>query len=155
MKFSTREDIDAPIDHVWAEVTNCEAFERQATARGVKVARTDALGQLGIGTEWDIEISFRGKPRKVDARVVGFEAPGMMRIDSLAGGVEAALVLELTELSPRRTRMELSVDMTAANISGRLLLQSLKFAKGKLDKRFSDRVTQFANGLEGQYRKVG
>ncbi len=34
MKFSTRKDIDAPIDHVFASVSDFQVYERAAMRRG-------------------------------------------------------------------------------------------------------------------------
>ena len=48
MKFSTREDIEAPIEHVWAQISNFDAFERQALRRGAEIARSDSQGAPGL-----------------------------------------------------------------------------------------------------------
>ncbi len=155
MKFSTREDVEAPIDHVWAQVSDFAGFERQAMRRGAQIARTDTLGKPGLGSEWLVDLTFRGKPRRIEAQVVEYDAPHAVVLDSRTGGVEGTIRAELVELSPRRTRLSVSLDLKPVNISGRLLIQSLKFARSNLNRRFSVRVAGFAQGLEGEYRKAG
>ena len=41
MKFSTREDIEAPVDHVFAEVSDFAGFERRALRHGADITRLD------------------------------------------------------------------------------------------------------------------
>ena len=48
MKFSSREDLDAPIDYVWQQVTDFVAFERQAMRRGADLC-WEALGRVDPG----------------------------------------------------------------------------------------------------------
>ena len=151
MKFSTREDIEAPIEHVFQAVTDFDGFERQALRRGAEVSRQDTHGRPGVGSEWKLRFAFRGKQRNVDARISQFEAPHGFLADTRSGGLEGKVSLELVALSPRRTRMQVVVDLAPKTLSARLLIQSLKFAKGNLNKRFSNRVWQFAQDIEGKY----
>ncbi|WP_425051830.1 SRPBCC family protein [Psychromarinibacter sp. S121] len=154
MKFSTREDIEAPIEHVWASVTRFKRFERQLLRRGAEVVRADG-GRPGLGTEWNVRFQYRGKPRTVEAKITEFDRPHGMNLASQSGGVEGLVSVDLVALSPRRTRLQVGVELTATNLSARLLVQSLKFAKANLSKRFSDRIYEFAQDVEDGYINAG
>ncbi|MDJ0826480.1 MAG: SRPBCC family protein [Rhodobacter sp.] len=155
MRFSTREDIEAPIEAVFGAVTDFDGFERQALRRGAEVTRQDTTGKTGVGSEWQVKFAFRGKQRELDARITEFDAPNGYRIDSRTGGLEGVISVDLLQLAPQRTRMQLAVDLNPRTLSARLLVQSLKFAKGTLNKRFSTRVWRFAQGIEDKFHNVG
>ena len=59
MKFSTRQDIEAPIEFEFSRVTDFESFERQGMRRGVEVSREDPTGSPGMGSKWAIRAKFR------------------------------------------------------------------------------------------------
>ena len=155
MRFSTREDIEAPIERVFRAVTDFDGFERQALRRGAEVTRQDTMGKPGIGSEWHLRFKFRGKERELDAAVVKFDAPNGYVVNSRTGGLEGVVTLDLMALSAQRTRLQVAVDLKPQSLSARLLVQSLKFAKANLSKRFSNRVLRFAQDIEGKYRNVG
>lgn len=155
MQFSAREDISAPIEHVFVAVSDFDGFERQILRRGAEIQRKDPSGGAGIGSEWKAKFEFRGKERKVTARITEFDAPNGYKSSGKTGGLEGDFGVELVSLSPNRTRMTVSLDLTAKTLAGRLLVQSLKFAKGNLSKRFSKRVFGFAQGIEAKYAQLG
>ncbi len=57
-------------------------------------------------------------------------------------------------LSPSKTRLKLSVDLRPQTLSARLLVQSLKLAKGNLDKKFDARVAELSDNVAAQYRQT-
>lgn len=154
MRFNTREDIEAPIEHVFGAISDFDGFERQALRRGAEVQRQDANGKPGIGSEWQLRFPYRGKRREVAARMTEFDAPNGYRAETESGGIEGVMSLDLVALSPRRTRMQISIDLRPRSLSARLLIQSLKFAKSNLAKRFSNRVWQMAQDIEAKYRET-
>lgn len=153
MKFSTREDIDATIDEVFESLCAFETFELQATRRGAKVRRVDALTAPGVGCTWDVQFSMRGRQRKLDLVLDIFDRPNQMGFSATSDGIDSRFDVELIALSRTRTRMSIGVDLRPKTLAARLLVQSLKLAKATLTKRFKLRVAEHAKLLEDRLRK--
>lgn len=153
MKFSTRQDIEAPIDYVFARASDFAGFERQAMRRGADVKRLGSDGAVAEGTQWDIAFKFRGKDRQMRAEIETLDNPNLIVIDTQSSGVDGVTRLEMVALSPKRTRIAVSIDISPKTLSARLLVQSLKLAKASLTSRFSGRVESFAKTVEEDYRK--
>lgn len=151
MKFSTRQDIEAPVNFVFSRLTDFDGFERQAIRRGVEVQRTAADQGKTIGAGWQLKAPFRGKQRDISAEVTKIKKPSELQIDAVSGGLEMALSAELIALSPKRTRVILGFDARPKTLSARILVQSVKFAKNTLQMRFEKRVKKFARHIEEQY----
>jgi len=153
MKFSTREDVAAPIDRVFAALCDFDGFERQAMRRGVDVQRVDALSTPGVGMRWKVAFDMRGRRRKADLELVRFDVPNEMVFDIKSPNIEGAFTVELLALSRSRTRMAIAFEVTPLNLAARLLVQSLKLAKVSLSKRFKLRVADYAKGLEDRLQR--
>ena len=152
MRFSTREDIEVPIETVFKDITNFEVLERRALRRGAEVIRTDPPEGPGQGTVWEVTFAFRGRDRDCVAEVVGYDAPNTMIVDSNTGGLAGQVTLDLVALNPNKTRVKLVIDLKPNNLSARLLVQSLKLAKASLEKRLSSGFASFAQQMERDYR---
>lgn len=149
MKFSAREDIDAPIAEVFEAVSDFDAFERRMLRRGVDITRDEDIPIDQIGACWKAQFSWRGRVYDVDAELVTLTPCQGYTIVSQSSGVECLASVELVALSKSRTRLFVALDLKPQTLSARLLLQSLKLAKGNLSRRFKARVSEFAQGLSG------
>ncbi|QUJ75829.1 SRPBCC family protein [Sulfitobacter albidus] len=154
MKFSTKEDIEAPIDAVFDMLCDFEMFERAAMRRGAEVQRTDTRTQPGVGMGWRAAFALRGKQREVDIELVTFERPSEMIYECRSQGLMTFMTLELVALSRNRTRVLVALDIKPLNLSARLLVQSLKLAKTSLTKKYKMRVAEFAKTLEERHARV-
>jgi len=148
MKFSSKEDIEAPIDQVFAILSDFEIFERAAIRRGADVHRRDDLPEPGVGMRWEASFMMRGKQRDAVVDLVTYDRPNEMVFESRAGGLEGFLDIDLVALSPRRTRLSVNFEVKPKTLPARLLVQSMKLAKTNLTKRFKLRVATFARDIE-------
>lgn len=153
MKFSTRQDIDAPIDFVFRRASDFTGFEKQALRRGIEIERVAELDTVAPGLCWNASFAFRGKPRQIAAELGRFEEPQAYVIHSTSGGVEADLSVDFMALSRAKTRVIVGLDMRPQTLSARLMIQSLKFAKANLYKRFEARVERFGKEIQEQYNR--
>ncbi len=154
MQFSSKEDIEAPIEQVFAMLSEFESFERSAIRRGIEVIRTDNFTDPVAGYTWNSHFKMRGKMRELDLRLATYEHPNTMRFESDSNGLAGVMTLDLMALSPRRTRMSVSVELTPKTLAARLLVQSLKLAKSNMTKRFKLKVADYAKNMEERHSRL-
>ena len=154
MKFSAKEDIEAPIEYVFDALSDFESFERSAMRRGAEVERIDALAVPGVGAQWEIGFQMRGKPRLMHLELVEYDCPDAMAFHSKSGGLGGALDVELVAMSRKRTRLSMEIELKPQTLAARLMVQSFKFARGNLNKRFHLKAAEFAKELEDRYRRI-
>jgi uncharacterized protein YndB with AHSA1/START domain len=155
MRFTTREDIEAPVETVFAAVTDFESFERAALRRGAEVRRVGDHRHKGIGQSWLVHFRYRGRERELASEIVRFEPPKGLTAFGDSGGIESTLQFELTELAPRRTRLKVDLELKPKTLGARLLLQSMRLAKTPLVNRFKARVHEFARSLRDGRPRAG
>jgi carbon monoxide dehydrogenase subunit G len=153
MKFSTNEDIEAPIDAVFEMLCDFEAFERSAMRRGAEVQRIDQLSVPGVGMMWNGVFEIRGKRREVQVEMATFDRPNEIILETTSPGLLGSMSFELIALSRARTRVRVELEIKPLNLSARLLVQSLKLAKASLTKKYKLRISEYAKGMEDRYSR--
>lgn len=152
MRFTTKQDIEAPIAEVFRILTDFEAWERAAMRRGAEVARLDKLRNVAAGMAWMTRFSYRSKTRELELKLAQIDPVTLLRFSAMSQAVEGDASIELMEMAAKRTRMHLVVEVTPRSLTARLFLQSLRFARGRIDRKFDQRVAQLAADIETRYR---
>ncbi|MEP4036984.1 SRPBCC family protein [Pseudophaeobacter sp.] len=153
MELTSKEDVDAPLAEVFAAISDFASFERSAIRRGVEVQRLSDDPTPQVGMAWDVRADFRGKPRELRLELSNYEPTTLIALNSDSNSLSGKGQIELLALSPRRTRLSVKVKLEAKTLSGRLLLQSLKLARSKVNKRFKHRVAEFASLTEDRLNR--
>jgi hypothetical protein len=155
MKLTVKTDIDAPVEFVHAYLGDSTSWEREAARRGVEVERPADMPLTGVGAGWRIKLRFRGRVRKVLVRVdqivqdevIGYSFEGQ----ALFGTTE----METKALSPRRSRLKLSIEAKPKTLAARLFLNTLRLARRKVEERMEKRVAQLGARIEERYAREG
>jgi carbon monoxide dehydrogenase subunit G len=152
MKITSRQDIEAPMGFVFDCLKDFDYWERAAMRRGADVTRTHDPATVGPGLAWLIRFPFRGRDRKVALRVTGLDAPGQMAFAGGGGSFEGTAVVDLLELGAKRTRLAMAAEVKPQGLAARLILQSLKLARGRMQGRVDARVAAIAMEIEERFR---
>lgn len=148
MEVTTREDIAAPIEAVFAQISDFDWFERAALRRGADIVRIDTLDAPAPGMKWRAEFDYRGRVRKANVELTEYDAPNGMRALMHSAGLEMDAAVELVSMSRSRTRINITVKAEPQTIPARLMIQSAKLARTSIQKRFRRRVAEYAAELE-------
>ena len=144
MKFSSQEDIEAPEQAVFAALCDHEQFQRVMQQRGIAMRRVDDRPEVGPGMAWEIDFKFRGRARKLRCLVTEVQEPERLGLSNESDGLTGDVAISVLTLATNRSRLLVSVEMKPKNLSARLLLQSMRFAKGSLDRKFKSRLHDWA-----------
>ena len=154
MQFQIKQDIEAPIDFAFEQMTDFKSFERAAMRRGAEVQRVNEGDSHGVGVAWDARFQLRGKPRDVQIEITEFERPNRLIVSSRAPSMGGDMVVELISLSRNRTRVDTKVKLAPKNLTAKLLVQSLKLARKNVSQRLNDRLAAYAVEVEARYKKT-
>jgi carbon monoxide dehydrogenase subunit G len=152
MEFTSSEEIDAPIEAVFAEITDFAAFERLARRRGAELTRTDTRPAPGVGMGWHASFTFGERRREVDLALVDHDPPHGITLDIASPAITGRVRVDLVALSPARTRLRVDLTVEAKGMAGRVMLQPVKLMRGNLTHRFRLRVADYAADLEERFR---
>ncbi len=153
MRFTSVQDINAPLDHVFEQISDFDSYEAYAMRVGAQVERTDNLPGKQAGLAWNFQGEMRGKMRDVDIDLLEYTPNRYLKFNCISSGVAALIEMETIALTPKQARLKVSVEISARSISARLLLQSAKLAKNSLKRKFNHRVWTYANHIEGTLGK--
>jgi len=154
MKFSSREDVEAPIAAVFAMLSDFETFERSAIRRGADVQRVGDHDHPHVGQAWEARFDLRGRERQTRVTLIQYTPQTEMVFESQSGGLMTLLEIELIALSQKRTRISVDLEVKPRTLPARLIVQSMKLAKGRITKGFKLRVADFAREMEHRYSRT-
>jgi len=150
MKFSSRTEMALPVNASFAAFADFSMFERAAMRNGVDVRRVDDLTQPGPGMIWEILATFRGKPRRVSARLVDYDAPYSLTYNCEVEGFHGDVKIGLESLNSRTTGVQFSCDLQARSLTSKMMLQSLRLAKGRVNDRLDKGFHRLCKRIEAR-----
>jgi uncharacterized protein (DUF2164 family) len=121
--------------------------------RGAEVMRTDTQRKPGPGMQWQARFTYRSKMRTSDIELVELAEKSALGFKALSPNIQADARVELMEMSTKRTRIHVTLDVVPRSLGARLFLQSLRLARARIDRKFEARVAQLAAEIEQRYRQ--
>jgi uncharacterized protein YndB with AHSA1/START domain len=157
MKFSARQDIDAPAAFVFATFADFDAWERAAMRRGVEVLRLGASGAEthAVGAAWQVKFQFRAKKRTVDLVLQELSPPHRLEFSAQSPAMQATLTVEIAQMSALRTRIHVVSDVTPRTLTAKLFIQSMRLARAKADRKYALRIAEVAADITARYQADG
>jgi uncharacterized protein YndB with AHSA1/START domain len=150
MKLSLRRDIDAPAGRIFAALATPDALERMARERGAELRRLDDGAAGPSGARWSVRVEINGRVRRGTARIAAYEPGRRVAVAAEFDDLAALADVALTPLAAERTRLDGALGLRSRSMTGRILLHSLKLAKGSIARRLDSRLGTLAGRLERQ-----
>ncbi|MEM1272202.1 MAG: SRPBCC family protein [Pseudomonadota bacterium] len=148
MKLKVSDDAECPVDLVYAGITDFARIESELRDHGVHINRIGKWDRPEIGAAWAGRGEIRSKMRRIDAKITAMEPGRMFEVEAKIGGLRVAHETRLVPLGERVTRINITTDLRPDTLSARLLLQSLKLARGRVLDRMQRRLASDIRRIE-------
>ena len=154
MIFETREEVDVPRDFAFSRFADFTRYEAAARGYGADIRRVNGFTELAEGVSWRGSVTVRGKTRGVEATVTRLDRPSHASMETVVGGMTLVVDLVFEELAPDRTLVQVSANLRATTLAARLIMQTVKLARRKIQSRIDSRIVALANQYEDEYRRL-
>jgi hypothetical protein len=151
MKFVQSREVEVPLEYLFDRASNFAAFEHRAAAHGVEVHRLTG-GPVGPGCEWQIAGAFRGKPRQALIRLTDLTRPDHLALQAASGGFRLSGSIRFIALTKRRSKIEAEFEARATNLRSRIILHTLRLARGRIASRLKSALNAAAKRVEADFR---
>jgi hypothetical protein len=152
MEFSAEHDVDAPQAAVFAAISDFDRLTHEARAHDVEAVRSDARDTPGIGCAWRIEYTMRGARRRALAQVTAWQPPEGYAIATQTNLIALDTTITVRPLTPDTARLRVVVAVSARTLSGRILLQSARLGRARLDDRLARGLARLAARIGAEDR---
>ena len=154
MKLTAKTDLEAPVEFVHAYLCDDAAWEREAIRRGIEVERPADMPLTGVGAGWRIRVPFRGRIRDVLLRLDDLVQNQSIAYSFEGQALVGTTVMETKAISPRSSRLKVTIDAKPKTLTARLFLNTLRLARRKVEDRMQKRVDQLGDRIEERYARV-
>ena len=151
MKLTAKTDLEVPAAFVFATLLDHASWEREAIRNGADVDRPGGGPDSGVGAEWRIRGHFRGKARKVLIRVEDLKPDHSLGLLIDSPSIEGNSRIEVTVLSPRRSRVRVDLEVKPKTLAARLFINTMRLAKGRVQARFEKGLVQLGARIKDRY----
>ena len=152
MKLTARTDIDAPFGFVYESLADHESWVREATARGLAIERLADAPVSGPGAGWLAQVPFRGKLVALELQVADQKPSEQLGYSLRTNSFDGTITLSVMALSARRTRLHMAIEISPRTVIARVLINTLRLAKGRAQARMDHRLAQMGGQIEGRWR---
>jgi|SRR6056297_2955219 len=153
MIFETREEVDVPRDFAFDRFADFTRYEQAARGYGADIRRVNGFTEVAEGVSWRGSVVVRGKTRGVEATVTDLTRPAHAQMVTTVGGMRVDVDLVFEEIGPQTTRVFAKAQLVATTLASRLILQTVKLARKKIQTKIDSRIVALANQFEHEYRR--
>ncbi len=151
MKFNFEKPVEVPVDFLFRDVSDFDAAVVAAQNRGIYVQRTDKLSAPGPGMSWNVEMKIRKRPRQFKAKLIEFDDLEKYIMEISTAIFTTNVEVDCVPLTKRKSKLLTTFELKPLNLRGRLLIQSLKLARGRIVKRTTTGLENYVRGVEERY----
>lgn len=143
MKFSTRLDADVPAQVFYDHVCDFGRAQRLLSRSNVVMRRLSPAEASGVGICWYIDFRWQRRDRRLRLDVTDYDRPERLSLRGGSDQFQIAIDMVVVALARNRSRLLFDFNVKPLNMRARLLIQTARLGRARLQRRFDRVVKEF------------
>lgn len=148
MRLVARTDVELTPEALFEALADVSYFERAARRQGAEVTRKDGGVHLAQGAVWAVRFPYRGRMREAISTLTSIERPRRLGFHTTTAAFEIATELLIAPMSRGTTRMALTMDIKPRTFGGRVILQTMRIGKARLQTLLGKKLVALGDSLK-------
>lgn len=148
MRVSVTEQVTAPRDEVFRQVTDFDGLLGKYGGRHIRIERLDSPAPVTETSLWRGSLVMHGISRAGSARMVSLRAPDGYEVEGLMEGLRGRLWIDLSDEGDDLTDLKVTIDLKPTSLWGRMIVRSLQLIRTVISRRLQVRLAKVARDIE-------
>ena len=153
MRLASKTHVAAPVGFLHGRVTDFDHLEALARSFGATVER-QFDGPPLVGCIWDLVLTIKQHPRQMQTSLADWVPDQELTFDSQMQGLHIETRVTMAAEGAERSRLNIVIDMRPQTLKARVLLQTLRLARHRIEQGFDSRLEGFATDIGKAYRRT-
>lgn len=150
MDISKKFEINTPADFAFGKLTDVKTITMNLPSNVVMRADSDH-SSFDVGSKWIVRAQRTGRNFTINSEVTKVIAPSEIEFFSASNRIESVVNIKINPISTSKSQMEFDVRLKPRGLLGRILLQSLKASRSRIDARLDSMASKVSDFFETSY----
>lgn len=154
MKFDYSRIIDVPVGFAFDQATDFNKFEAVGIGSMSPFVPTGDIRAPQIGARWKITSEFQGRDRRYSLELRELVKNERVVLGNGSQKFDVEAVFTFTPAQNEATLFGFAFEASAKTITGRLILQTLQLARGRIEGKMSESFDKMATEIESSHQST-
>lgn len=155
MELSYNNIINVPQSFAFERATDFERFEAEGFGNLAPFEPRNEIRAPKIGAKWRTAAEFQGRPRRFWLELLALEGPGTLVLGNKSAKYDVEARFEFKDAGAETTEFTFDLNAKAQSITGKLILQTIQLARGRIMKTMQADFDKMAERMEAAYKAEG
>ncbi|MCF6305106.1 MAG: SRPBCC family protein [Rhodobacteraceae bacterium] len=152
MKFDYKTTVNAPVEFVFARLTDFEKFEKVGFGNISKFKPIGDIAAPEIGAKWKLRSEFQGRQRSFSLQLRELIENKSVVLGNGSDKFDVEASFGLAKIDDENTGFIFEINSSAKTITGRLIMQTMQLARSRIEKKLATDFDAMRDRMEADYQ---
>ncbi len=151
MKFDYKSTINVPVEFAYSRATDFEKFQQDGFGN---ISKFEPVGDIlapDIGARWKVQSEFQGRQRRFSLELRELLENQAVVFGNGSDKFDVEASFNFSRIDDLNTGFVFEINSSAKTITGRLIMQTMQLARGRIEKKLAVDFDAMRDRMEAEF----